>query len=98
MKYTSFILEQLVKIYDEFGVSLEEYEKISNVKACINTNKVYNVVEDQIYSMTQPTAIIHDRLPLEFNENYRLVDDDIVYNVVSFQTSSRFTVLELKAV
>lgn len=98
MRYEPYKLEQWIETFAKYGRPIEAYEEIEEVQACINTAKVYKTVGNEIYTMTQPTAIIPKRLVLEFNGKYRLVSTDHIFEVVKFQLSNRFTVFDVTEV
>lgn len=99
MRYEPYKLEQWVETFDpKYGRPIQAYEEIADIEACINTSKVYKTVGNEIYTITQPTAIIPERLPLEFTGKYRIVSDEHTFEVVKFQLSNRFTVFDIKEV
>lgn len=98
MKYEPFKLEQWIETFDKYGRPTSTYEKIADIEACINTAKVYKTIGNEIYTITQPTAIVPERLALEFKGKYRIISLSNIYEVMSFQLSNRFTVFDIKEV
>lgn len=99
MRYEPYKLEQWIETFDpKYGRPRQDYEKIADIEACINTAKVYKTVGNELYTITQPTAIVKEVLALDFTGKYRLVNNDHTFEVSSFQLSSRFTVFDIKEV
>lgn len=98
MRYEPCKLEQWVETFDKYGRPTQAYEKIADIEACINTAKVYKTIGNEVYTITQPTAIVPQRLTLEFTGKYRIVSDEYIFEVIKFQLSNRFTVLDVKGV
>ncbi|MHC1750731.1 MAG: hypothetical protein AB9856_20860 [Cellulosilyticaceae bacterium] len=98
MIYVSYNLEQWIETFDKYGRPTQAYEKIDDIEACINTNKVYKTIGSQVYTITEPVAIVPKVLTLDFAGKYRIVSAENIFEVASFQLSSRFTVLNIKEV
>lgn len=98
MRYEPYSLHQWIETFDKYGKPKHDYEEIDKIQACINTSKVYKTVGNEVYTITQPTAIIPKRLSLDFNGKYRLVSAEHTFEVQKFQLSNRFTVFDVKEV
>lgn len=99
MRYEPYKLEQWIETFDpKYGRPIQAYEEIADIDACINTNKTYKTVDGQVYTITEPVAIVQEVLALDFTGKYRLVNNNHTFEVTSFRLSNRFTVFDIKEV
>lgn len=97
MKYVKFTLEQLVRIQDTLGQWKESWEPIQDISVA-TSNKLYTTVtDDAVYRKYAPTGLTMFKA-FEKRGAYRIVNNDITYEVQSFNTDSRITQLLLKEV
>ena len=97
MKYVKFTLEQLVRTQDRIGQWKESWEPIQSISVA-TSNKLYTTVtEDIVYRKYAPTGITTFK-GFEKEATYRISNNDVVYEIESFNVDSRLTQLLLKEV
>lgn len=97
MKYVKFTLEQLVRTQDSIGQWKESWEPIQDISVA-TSNKLYTTVTgDVVYRKYAPTGITTFK-SFEKEANYRIINDNVTYEIESFNVDSRLTQLLLKEV
>lgn len=97
MRYIKFTLEQLVRVQGALGQWKESWEPIQDISVA-TSNKLYSTVtNDAVYRKYAPTGITMFK-GFEKNGTYRIVNDEVAYEVQSFNVDSRITQLLLKEV
>lgn len=97
MKYVKFTLEQLVRIQDHIGQWKETWEPIQSINVA-TSNKLYTTVTgDVVYRKYAPTGVTTFK-GFEKEASYRISNNDVVYEIESFNVDSRLTQLLLKEV
>lgn len=97
MRYVKFTLEQLVRTQNSIGQWQKSWEPIQDISVT-TSNKLYTTVTgDVVYRKYAPTGITTFK-GFEKESTYRISNNNVIYEIDSFSTDSRFTQLLLKEV
>lgn len=96
MKFEKFKLWQLVKTFDEYGNSKEDYELIQEISLTLNEENIKTDGTDNKYFVKSYRGVTAFR-SFEFGEEYKLTNSKHSFKVTSF-INGRWTQLVLEEV
>ena len=94
--FTSYELYKLVKGYDDLGLAIEEWQSLGYIEAILSTNTLTTAQGNVVYNAYEIVGLC--KAELEPNVDYKLVNNEHEYKVVSFIPSHNFTTLRLEEI
>lgn len=97
MKWTQYILYQLVKTQGKLNQWLESWEEIQTIDVVVSSKLYSNVTNDIVYRIYADTAITKFKA-FENDATYKIANTDNEYEITSINTKGRYTQLLLQKV
>ncbi len=97
MKWTQYILYQLVKTQGKLNQWLESWEEIQTIDVVVSSKLYSNVTNDIVYRIYADTAITKFKA-FENDATYKIANLDSEYEISSINKNGRYTQLILKKV